>query len=135
MDPLNPMASTLDPAIAQIYERAAAVKAELRESMTPSQKAKYEMSEEDRIKAEKRAKTKKVVTQVLETPARLRELVAQGKVEEAKKEWEEPLKLLQSWKEKGVGGSDVQDCIDDGTAALKGESPGEKSWVNVKRKE
>lgn len=134
MDPLNPMASTLDPAIAQIYERAATVKAELRDSMSPSQRAKFEMSEDDRIKAEKKAKTKKVVTQVLETPARLRELVAKGRVEEAQKEWEGPLRLLESWKEKGVGGSDVQDCIDDGAAALKGQSPGAKSWANIKGK-
>ena len=128
------MASTLDPAIAQIYERAAAVKADLRESMTPSQKAKYELSEEDRLKVEKRERTKKVVAQVLGTPAKLRALVARGKVDEAKKEWEEPLRLLQSWKEKGVGGADVQDCIDDGEAALKGEAPGEKSWNEVKEK-
>jgi hypothetical protein len=32
----------------------------------------------------------------------------------------------------GKGGVDVQDCIDDGEAALRGEPPSEKSWVNIR---
>jgi hypothetical protein len=132
MDPLNPMASTLDPAISQIYERANAIKSELRASMTPFQQAEAEMSEEDRSKAENRRRARDVVRKVLDTPERLRVLVAEGKEAEAKTEWEPVLKLLESWKEQGKGGQDVQDCIEDGEAALRGEPPSEKSWANIK---
>jgi uncharacterized protein YeeX (DUF496 family) len=132
MDPLNPMASTLDPAIAQIYERANAIKSELRASMTPSQQAEAEMSEEDRRKAESRRRTRDVVRKVLDTPERVRLLVAEGKGVEAKTEWEPVLKILESWKAQGKGGKDVQDCIEDGEAALRGEPPSEKSWVKIK---
>lgn len=48
--------------------------------------------------------------------------------------WESTLTLLERWRERGVGGEDVQACIEDGEAALREELPNEKSWVNVKRK-
>jgi vacuolar protein sorting-associated protein 51 len=132
MDPLNPMAATLSPAIAEIYERADTVKAELRASMTPAQRSDAEMSEEERARAAKLARSRDLARQVLSVPERLRELVGEGKVDEAKAEWEAPLALLRRWKEEGKGGVDVQDCIDDGEAALRGEPPSEKSWVNIK---
>lgn len=132
MDPLNPMASTLDPAISRIYERASAVKSELRASMSPSQQAEAEMSEEDRKKAVDRRRARDVVRKVLDTPDRLRLLIAERKEDEAKTEWQPVLKVLESWKGQGKGGKDVQDCIDDGEAALRGEPPNEKSWVNIK---
>lgn len=132
MDPLNPMAATLSPAIAEIYERADGVKAELRASMTPAQRAEAEMSEEERVKAAKVARSRELARRVLAVPERLRELVKEGKVEEAQAEWEAPVALLRRWKEEGKGGVDVQDCIDDGEAALRGEPPGEKSWVNIR---
>jgi len=71
---------------------------------------------------------------VLETPERLRQLVAEGKEEQARREWEKPLMLLERWKSSGLGGTDVEDCIEDGEAALRGEPPNEKSWVNAKQK-
>jgi hypothetical protein len=132
MDPLNPMASTLDPAIAYIYERADAVKSQLRSSLTSAQRTEAEMSEEERAKAVRQARSRKVAMYVLGTPERLRYLVAEGKIEEAKKEWEAPLKMLEKWKAEKVGGNDVQNCIDDGEAALIGDPPNEKSWVNIK---
>jgi hypothetical protein len=132
MDPLNPMASTLDPAIAYIYERADAVKSELRASLSAGQRAEAEMSEEEKARAAKRVRSIELVRQVLDTPERLRRLVAEGKVEEAKKEWEAPLKTLEKWKAEALGGVDVQNCIDDGEAALRGEPPNEKSWANIK---
>lgn len=132
MDPLNPMASTLDPAIAQIYERANAVKSELKASMSPSQQAEAEMNDEDQRKAMDRRRAKEVVRKVLDTPERLRALIAVGKAEGARREWQPVLRVLESWKEQGKGGKDVQDCIDDGEAALRGEPANEKSWVHIK---
>lgn len=132
MDPLNPMAATLGPAIAEIYERADSVKAELRASMTPAQRYEAEMGEEERAKAAKLARSRELARRVLAVPERLRELVSDGKVEEAKAEWEAPLALLKRWREEGKGGVDVQDCIEDGEAALRGEPPSDKSWVNIR---
>jgi hypothetical protein len=132
MDPLNPMAATLSPAIAEIYERADSVKAELRASMTPAQRSEAEMSEGERVKAAKLARSRELARKVLAVPERLRELVRESKVEEARAEWEAPVALLRRWREEDKGGVDVQDCIDDGEAALRGEPPGEKSWVYIR---
>ncbi|RFU27908.1 hypothetical protein B7463_g8455, partial [Scytalidium lignicola] len=132
MDPLNPMASTLDPAIASVYERANGIKMQFRDSMTESQRIKAQMSAEEKAKVEKRDKLREMAKKALNTPERLRQLVAIGKIEEARNEWEPVLRLLEKWKEQGVGGDDVQDCIDDGEAALKGELPNGKSWVNLR---
>jgi len=132
MDPLNPMAATLSPAIAEIYERADMLKAELRASMTPAQRSEAEMSGEEKIKAAKLARSRELARRVLDVPERLRELIREGRLEEARAEWEAPLTLLTRWREEGKGGQDVQDCIDDGEAALRGDPPGEKSWVNIK---
>jgi hypothetical protein len=46
-------------------------------------------------------------------------LVAEGRVDEARKEWELPRRLLMTWKERGLGGSDVDACIQEGDAALR----------------
>ncbi|RDW67812.1 hypothetical protein BP6252_09208 [Coleophoma cylindrospora] len=126
MDPLNPMASTLDPAIANIYERAQSIKDELKSSLG-------EGPRQGRDAAERR-KARNTAKKVLETPENLRMLVAKGNTEEAKKQWEATRKLLERWRERGVGGQDVAACIEDGDAALRGEPPNEKSWVNVKER-
>jgi hypothetical protein len=115
MDPLNPMASTLDPAMAQIYSQASSIREALRQTVPPP-----DSEEGKKRKAEAaRRRTKQLATEVLATPERLRTLVKDGKLSEAKKQWELPRELLVSWQEKGVGGDDVQACIDDGDAALK----------------
>ncbi|KAI9743348.1 MAG: hypothetical protein M1818_003194 [Claussenomyces sp. TS43310] len=135
MDPLNPMTSTLDPAIAQIYERANAVKSELSHSIAPAQRAEAATGEAEKAAAAKRSRTQEVAIRVLETPERLRQLVAEGKEEKARREWARPLEMLERWRAAEQGGADVQDCIDDGEAALRGEPPNDKSWVNVKSRQ
>ncbi|TVY24838.1 Vacuolar protein sorting-associated protein 51-like protein [Lachnellula hyalina] len=134
MDPLNPMASTLDPAIASIYARAESIKREMREGMPGWQRERAEMSEGEREKAERRDKMREVVGRMLDTPEKVRGLMDEGSVEEARRVWEPTLRLLERWKERRVGGDDVLDCIEDGEAAIRGEPPNEKSWVNVKSK-
>ena len=133
MDPLNPVATTLDPAIASIYARADAIKDELRESMPEARRREMEMGEEERKEMQRKKRRRDVVLRVLETPEKVRGLMKDGREDEAKKLWETTLALLERWKERGVGGKDVQDCIDDGEAALRGERPNEKSWSSIKR--
>lgn len=134
MDPLNPMASTLDPAIAAIYQRANTIKEELRNSLPKNLRQEIEMDEDKRKEAEKRRRMQEAVRRVLDTPERLRVLVNEGRIEEAKEAWVPVLRVLEGWKEKGQGGKEVQECIDDGEAALRGDPPSEKSWVNIKSK-
>ncbi|KAH8590878.1 Vps51/Vps67-domain-containing protein [Bisporella sp. PMI_857] len=134
MDPLNPMASTLDPAIASIYERAEGIKEELRESMTAGERREREMSKEDREEMQRKKRAREVVEKVLDTPEKLRWMVESGREDDARILWASTLALLKRWKERGVGGEDVQVCIDDGESALRGEPPNEKSWVHVKEK-
>lgn len=117
MDPLNPMASTLDPAIAQIYSQASAIRETMRQSAPKPE-------ETEKIEAERARKrrTRELVNEVLEAPARVRTLVQEGKFEEAQEAWRLPKKLLLKWKERGLGGGDIDACLAEGEAALKGES-------------
>lgn len=118
MDPLNPMASTLDPAIAQIYSQASSIRETLRESIPPP-----DSDESRRREAEqRRRRTRELAVELLGTPERLRMLVKEGKTEEARKQWETPRRLLAAWRERGVGGEEVEECIEAGDAALR---PGE----------
>jgi hypothetical protein len=126
MDPLNPMARTLDPAIGGIYERAEGIRGELRKMLGDEQRGE--------MKRDGEGGRRKVVLEVLEAPEKVRELVKDGREEEARALWEQTSAVLQRWKERGVGGEDVHSCIEDGEAALAGEPPNEKSWVNVKEK-
>ncbi|KAJ9148611.1 Vps51/Vps67-domain-containing protein [Pleurostoma richardsiae] len=126
MDPLNPMASTLDPAIAQIYSQASSIRETLRQSVPKPEEKKQE---DDADTTARRTRTRELAIAALEAPDRIRKLVREGKAEEARREWELPRKLLDAWKEKGLGGGDVDACIADGEAALRGEdSPG--GWDN-----
>ncbi|KAL2072462.1 hypothetical protein VTL71DRAFT_11805 [Oculimacula yallundae] len=72
-------------------------------------------------KAERRRKTRLVAERVLGTPEKVRNLVRDGKSEEAKALWEHEKRLLERWRERGVGGPDVAECIEDGERALRGE--------------
>ncbi|KAM3543548.1 hypothetical protein ARSEF1564_003495 [Beauveria bassiana] len=114
MDPLNPMASTLNPAIAQIYSQAA----KIRETLRASIPAPDSDQGKQRAAAQRRKRTRELAVQVLATPERLRRLVAEGKLAEARKQWERPRRLLQTWHDKGFGGDEVQACIDEGDAAV-----------------
>ncbi|KAF4948779.1 hypothetical protein FGADI_9434 [Fusarium gaditjirri] len=113
MDPLNPMASTLDPAIAQIYSQASSIRDALRETV-PSPDSE---EGKKRDAATRQQRTRELAAQVLATPERLRALVGEGKIAQARKEWVMPRKLLESWKEKGLGGSDVEECIEEAPTA------------------
>jgi hypothetical protein len=115
MDPLNPMASTLDPAIAQIYSQASSIRDALRETV-PSPDSE---EGKKRDAATRQQRTRELAAQVLATPERLRALVSEGKIAQARKEWVMPRKLLESWKEKGLGGTDVEECIEEGDDALR----------------
>lgn len=114
MDPLNPMASTLNPAIAQIYSQAAQIREALRESIP----APDSEQGKKRSAAQQRKRTRDLAVQCLATPPRLRLLVKEGKRAEAEKQWERPRRLLQKWQDRGLGGDEVQACIDEGDAAL-----------------
>ncbi|KAI0862120.1 Vps51/Vps67-domain-containing protein [Xylaria cubensis] len=127
MDPLNPMASTLDPAIAKIYNQASEIRDSLRESVaepTEARKAEEEIQQ-------RRQRTRQLAIEVLDTPDRIRELVAEGRLEDARDAWKMPRKLLLVWKEQGVGGSDVDKCIADGDAAIRGE-PSKGNWRDTR---
>ncbi|KAK7951225.1 uncharacterized protein PG986_006953 [Apiospora aurea] len=65
---------------------------------------------------------RKLALEVLETPDKIRALVSEGRLEDARQAWKVPRKLLVTWKEKGLGGSDVDACIEDGDAAVRGEA-------------
>lgn len=124
------MARTLDPAVEGIFRRAEEIREGMRQAMPEGEK---EISLEDKAKEAKRKKTRDVVLRVLGTPEKVRNLVANGKMEEARALWQSTSKLLEKWRERGVGGPGVGDCIEDGEAALRGEPAGEKSWVNVRK--
>ncbi|KAI1770972.1 Vps51/Vps67-domain-containing protein [Hypoxylon cercidicola] len=130
MDPLNPMASTLDPAIGQIYSQASAIRDSLRKSI-PAPNAASKEAEEAR---KRRARTKQLAIEVLDTPDKIRALVTEGRLEDARQAWKMPRRLLLVWKEKGFGGIDVDACIEDGDAALKGE-PSKGNWRDLNERD
>ncbi|GJN71513.1 Vps51/Vps67-like protein [Purpureocillium lilacinum] len=115
MDPLNPMASTLDPAIAQIYSQASSIREAARASVPAPDTEQGQKREADA----RRRRTKELAAEALAMPSRLQALAREGKMEEARRKWELPRKLLVSWKEKGVGGDDVQALIDEGDAIVR----------------
>ncbi|CAK7266312.1 hypothetical protein SEPCBS119000_001961 [Sporothrix epigloea] len=122
MDPLNPMASTLDPAIAHIYNQAKALRDAMRDAV-PAPDVSRGPTEDAA-----RARLAKLADQVLKTPARLRQLVQEGRTEEAELAWQRPRQLLETWHQRGVGGDDVAACLADGAAALRGE-PSPAGWT------
>jgi hypothetical protein len=63
-------------------------------------------------------RTRELVVEVLDTPGRIQALVEDGKIEEAEEAWRLPKRLLLKWKEKGVGGPDIDACLAEGEAAL-----------------
>ncbi|RSM12932.1 hypothetical protein CEP52_002169 [Fusarium oligoseptatum] len=97
MDPLNPMASTLDPAIAQIYTQASSIRDALRETVPAPDSDQGKKRETEA----RQQRTRELAAQVLATPERIRNLVKEGKIAQARREWVMPRKLLESWKEKG----------------------------------
>ncbi|EPE34425.1 hypothetical protein GLAREA_10119 [Glarea lozoyensis ATCC 20868] len=109
----------LDREVRGVWERAGALR------------GVWGTGEGDGVKGRRR----EVVRRVLETPERVRVLVGSGREEEGRKLWERTRRVLERWRERGVGGVEVSECIEDGEAAVRGEGPGERSWVNVRRDE
>ncbi|KND92931.1 Vacuolar protein sorting-associated protein 51 [Tolypocladium ophioglossoides CBS 100239] len=115
MDPLNPMASTLDPAMAQIYSQACSIREAARETVPAP-----DSDEGRRREAEaRRRRTRELAKTALATPRRLQELAREGRMEEARRQWELPRRLLMAWRERGVGGEDVQAVIEEGDAVVR----------------
>ncbi|KAM7187431.1 Vps51/Vps67 domain containing protein [Rhypophila sp. PSN 637] len=114
MDPLNPMASTLDVVVAKIYEEASGIREELRRNLSSPE----EVEERPEGEAERRAQTRALAVEVLKVPDRLRLLMKEGKDEEARRQWEMPRRLLERWKEKGLGGDDVEELIREGDSIV-----------------
>jgi len=79
------------------------------------------LSKEEIEKAEQRRRASAVAERVLGTPDKVKGLVKEGKTEEARILWEKEKRLLERWRERGVGGTDVGECIEDGDRALRGE--------------
>jgi vacuolar protein sorting-associated protein 51 len=123
MEPLNPMASTLDPAIAQIYSQASSIRQALRKTIPPPDSdAVKEVDTQARVR-----RMRELAREVLATPERLRTLVKEGKADEARMAWDMPRRLLLTWKEKGIGGEDVDACLEEGDAVFRNEEDGESS--------
>ncbi len=87
--------------------------------------------ERERVEAQRRKRA--VVERVLGAPERVRLLIGQGKVKEAKGVWEKEKRLLERWKERGVGGDDVGKCIEEGERALLGEESTDKGGSESQR--
>ncbi|KAK3347937.1 Vps51/Vps67-domain-containing protein [Neurospora tetraspora] len=144
-DKLDPMASTLDAVLGKVYELASGIRGELRQRLSEgggggdgnenaAERRReteqlqdrdllegIEDEEERRSRKERRDRTKELAREVVRVPERLRGLMKQGKKEEAAREWEMPRRLLERWKERGVGGEDVGRLLEEGDAIVKGE--------------
>ncbi len=129
MDPLNPMARTLDPAIASIYEQANGIREELRKAVRPPTERDGESGDGEVLHTRRR--TRELAAEVLQVPGRLRALVDEGSLEEARREWELPRRLLVRWKEQGIGGDDIDALIEEGDAALRDEDSGQASRTST----
>lgn len=115
MDPLNPMASTLDPAMSQIYTQASSIRESLRTTLPPpGSPAALERDSKMR-----QQRTRELATTALAAPDRLRVLVDQGQLERARAEWDMPRRLLVAWRERGVGGEDVEECLREGDGVIR----------------
>lgn len=108
VDPLDPVSTDLDPKISQIYTQASQIRDSLRESVPRT------------TEPPSRRRTRELAREVLALPDKLRALVAEGRVEEARAAWEVPRRLLVTWREKGVGGEDVGRLLEEGDGILEG---------------
>ncbi|KAB5518223.1 Vps51/Vps67-domain-containing protein [Coniochaeta sp. 2T2.1] len=122
MDPLNPVASTLDPAVGRVYEMARGVREDMKRRVEGDAKGGEGESAERR-----RKRTREVVREVSGTPERMRELVRRGRGEEVRGVWEVPRRLLVRWKEEGFGGGDVDEVLREGDEVVRGVEEGSGS--------
>ncbi|KAK5661709.1 hypothetical protein OQA88_9809 [Cercophora sp. LCS_1] len=110
MDPLHPIAGTLDLVIKGIYEQAVGVREDLRRNV-----ARGDAQEE------RRKRTREVAKGVLQAVGRMRQLVEEGKADEAKRQWDVPRRLLVRWAERGLGGGNIGALIEEGDKILNRE--------------
>lgn len=92
MDPLTPATSTLSPAVAHIAETARGLVAKAGDG-----RSGMEVDGEEGGKARRRQRD--TVRWVLGTPSRLGGMLDEGKVEDAKMDWEEIRGILQKWRD------------------------------------
>ncbi|KAH7049438.1 Vps51/Vps67-domain-containing protein [Macrophomina phaseolina] len=113
MDPLTPATSTLSPAISHIAETASALSASITEHAMPKSRSSSPLSTDGGDKKiDDKEKQRQTVRWVLDAPRRFRAKVAEGKVDEAKNEWEEIQGLLEKWN--GVKGvQEVRKACED----------------------
>lgn len=123
MDPLTPMASMLDPKIAQIYTQASEIRDKLRTSV-PKPADGVPLDEES---IRRRERTRQLAAEVVALPPKLRALVEEGRAEEARKAWEMPRRLLQVWAEKKLGGDDVGKLLEESDAIVGWSGSDEES--------
>jgi len=127
MDPLTPMASELDPKIAQIYKQASQIRDTLRKSVPkPPEGAKID---EESIRRQQ--KTRRIAAEVVSMPPKLRALVAEGKLDEARQAWELPRQLLELWRDKNLGGPDVLEVLKEGDAIVEWEEDESSSGTSA----
>lgn len=116
MDPLNPMAGTLDLVVERVYKLAEGLRGEMRKELEEQKRSEKKEDQQSKNRQE----TKRLAREVMRVPERIKRLMEEGKEEEAQREWEVPRRLLVLWKEKGVGGDDVERLIEEGDEALRG---------------
>ncbi|KAK0673647.1 Vps51/Vps67-domain-containing protein [Cercophora samala] len=119
MDPLNPMAGTIDLVVGRVYDMARGLREEMRGHVDE------EKQRRDREESTKRKRTRELVREVYRGMERMRGFMQQGQREQAEKEWELPRRLLVKWKEMGVGGDEVGELLREGDGILRGEGMGE----------
>ncbi|KAF8459489.1 Vps51/Vps67-domain-containing protein [Terfezia claveryi] len=108
MEPLTPTTSTLEPAISHIAELSSSLTSTIH-SLPPTRTPN----------APNPALNKKeTVKWTLGAPERIRELVKQGKKEEAEKAWVVVKEMLEKW---GDGVKGVKELRENGEVALRGE--------------
>ena len=107
MDPLTPTTNTLAPAISHIAETAAGLSAAV--GTAPARPGLAGLginvqgdaadgeAKADVEKRERRARERETVRWVLDTPRRLRRLLDEERVEEARKDWDEISATLEKW--------------------------------------
>jgi hypothetical protein len=108
MDPLTPVASTLDPAISRIYEQANGIREAMRREVGPPPGQAAVEENGDGGRERRRRRTRELAAKMLEVPRR----------------------LLETWKAGGQGGDDVYRLLEEGDAILRGEEPPRRSSGN-----
>ncbi|CAI4214709.1 unnamed protein product [Parascedosporium putredinis] len=76
-------------------------------------------------------KTRRIAAEVVSMPPKLRALVAEGKLDEARQAWELPRQLLELWRDKNLGGPDVLEVLKEGDAIVEWEEDESSSGTSA----